>query len=62
MIRPDGSYGGGHYYVVTKIENGQAYLNDPYSKTGPSVVSTDRLMHSINTHWSHQMISIGDKG
>jgi Ca2+-binding EF-hand superfamily protein/predicted double-glycine peptidase len=61
VIRPDGSYGGGHFYVVTKIENGQAYLADPYSKTGPSVVSTDRLMTSINGHFLGQMISIGDK-
>lgn len=61
VIRPDGSYGGGHFYVVTKIENGKAYLNDPYSRTGPSVVSTDRLMHSINTHFAGNMISVGDK-
>lgn len=61
VIRPDGSYGGGHFYVVTKIQDGKAYLNDPYSKTGPTVVSTDRLMHSINSHWSHRIISIGDK-
>ncbi|MFP5501005.1 MAG: C39 family peptidase, partial [Candidatus Sericytochromatia bacterium] len=61
VIRPDGSYGGGHFYVVTKIEGGKAYLNDPYSKTGPTVVSTDRLMHSINSHWSHRIISIGEK-
>lgn len=61
VIRPDGSYGGGHYYVVTKIENGKAYLNDPYSKTGPSEVPVDRLMRSINSHWSHQLISVGAK-
>ncbi len=61
VIRPDGSYGGGHFYVVTKIEGGKAYLNDPYSKTGPSVVPVDRLMQSINSHWSHRIISIGEK-
>lgn len=61
VIRPDGSYGGGHFYVVTKIENGKAYLNDPYSKTGPSVVPVERLMHSINSHFGQRIISIGTK-
>jgi LysM repeat protein len=59
VIKDDGRTYGGHYYVVTKIENGKAYLNDPYIKTGPRVVDVDQLMHSINSHFGHRFISVG---
>ena len=58
-IRADGSLGGGHFYVVTKIEGDKAYLNDPAITSGPRVVSTRTLMASIRSHWSHRLISIG---
>lgn len=58
-IRSDGSIGGGHFYVVTKIEKGKAYLNDPAISSGPRVVSTDLLMRSVNSHWSKRLISVG---
>lgn len=58
-IRSDGSMGGGHFYVVTKIENGMAYLNDPAMSSGPRVVSTQQLMKSVNSHWGHRLISVG---
>lgn len=58
-IRSDGSIGGGHFYVVTQIEKGKAYLNDPAMSSGPRVVSTELLMRSVNTHWGKRLISVG---
>jgi hypothetical protein len=58
-IRANLSLGGGHFYVVTKIEGDKAYLNDPAIPSGPRVVSTSLLMKSVNSHWSHRVVSIG---
>lgn len=58
-IRRDGSYGGGHYYVVTAIKDGKAYLNDPAYSDGPRVVSVDTLMTSIKKRGTFGMISVG---
>ena len=60
-IRANLSLGGGHYYVVSKIEGDKAYLNDPAIPTGPRVISTGLLMRSIREHWSHQLVSVGRK-
>lgn len=57
-IRQNGSYGGGHYYVVTAIKDGKAYLNDPAITAGPRVVSVDALMTSIKKRGTYGMISI----
>ncbi|MNR86275.1 Spore cortex-lytic enzyme precursor [compost metagenome] len=57
-IRQDGSYGGGHYYVVTAIKDGKAYLNDPAYSGGPRVVSVDTLMTSLKKRGTYGMISI----
>lgn len=59
-IRPDGSLSGsGHYYVVTAIKDGKAYLNDPAYSGGPRVVSVNTLMTSIKKRGTYGMISIG---
>ena len=59
VIKDDGRVYGGHYYVVSKIENGKAYLNDPAYPSGPRVISAALLDKSINTRGTHAMISIG---
>ncbi|MDB5102107.1 MAG: hypothetical protein JWM80_6528, partial [Cyanobacteria bacterium RYN_339] len=58
-IRANLTQGGGHFYVVTKIEGNKAYLNDPAIPSGPRVVSTSVLMSSIWNHFGHTMISVG---
>lgn len=57
-IRRDGTYSSGHYYVVTAIKDGKAYLNDPAYSDGPRVVSVDALMTSIKKRGTFGMISI----
>lgn len=59
VIKDDGRTYGGHYIVVTKIENGKAYLNDSAYPSGPRVISTDLLNKSIATRGTRAMISIG---
>jgi hypothetical protein len=59
VIKDDGRTYGGHYYVVTKIEGGKAYLNDPAYPSGPRVIPASILDKSINTRGTHGMIIIG---
>ncbi len=58
-IRANGTYGGGHYYVVTAIKDGKAYLNDPAWTGGPRVVPVSQLLGSIKARGTYGMISIG---
>ena len=44
-LRPNATTG--HYTVVTKIENGQVYLNDSSNKGGPIVISVDAFMAGV---------------
>lgn len=60
IIKDDGRTYGGHYYVVTKIENGKAYLNDSAYPSGPRVIPVSILDKSINTRGTHGMISIAN--
>lgn len=60
VIKDDGRTYGGHYYVVTKIENGKAYLNDSAYPSGPRVIPVSTLDKSINTRGTHGMISISN--
>jgi hypothetical protein len=59
VIKDDGRTYGGHYYVVTRIANGKAYLNDPAYPSGPRVIPESLLNKSINTRGTHAMVSIG---
>lgn len=44
---PSGSQG--HYVVVTKIEGGKAYLNDPMKKGGPIVFDAADFGRALDT-------------
>jgi LysM repeat protein len=59
VIKDDGRVYGGHYYVVTKIEGGKAYLSDPAYPSGPRVISASLLDKSIATRGTRAMISVG---
>ena len=50
---------GGHYAVVTKIEGGKAYLNDPATTRGPIVIAVADLDRAIRARGTYMMVSAG---
>lgn len=50
----------GHYTVVTKIENGRVYLNDPANPKGPMSISEAQFLEAQKLRGAYGLISIGD--
>lgn len=49
----------GHYTVVTAIENGKVYLNDPAEVKGPIAVSEQAFMEALRKRGTFDSVSIG---
>lgn len=51
----------GHYTVVTAIENGKVYLNDPASRSGPVIVSVSDFWRAVRKRGTYAIVSAGPK-
>lgn len=56
-LRPNAT--NGHYTVVTAIENGKVYLNDPSGRNGPIVISEAAFWSAVKKRGTFAMITAG---